>query len=233
LETEKNIGFDLQVQIIKWVHSLPSTTESDVEELKAHLWSLIDELKKAGLDDEEAFLVASGRMGSLSELDTMYRDANSSIFQMRKSLIILGGVLFYYLVYYFLLFSSKLLLIFLLFYTNDGQVALLWFVRYFEGAHFLFIFLVITLCFFEKKAQSLVECVNMKPLHAVLLLIVAILLAIGNTCLLPVTRNIMRQNFTIDSQVYDVNFYFRFSFPFLICCGFVVLFFKYYKKIKS
>ena len=49
--------FDIQKQIKSWeskIKTEPSITESDAEELKSHLLDLIDTLKDAGLDDQEA-----------------------------------------------------------------------------------------------------------------------------------------------------------------------------------
>ncbi len=58
--------FNIQKQIDSWESKIktdPSITESDAEELKIHLLDLIETLKDTGLDDQEAFLVASKRMG--------------------------------------------------------------------------------------------------------------------------------------------------------------------------
>ncbi len=63
---ESNIEFNIQEQIDRWVINIksePSITESDSEELKSHLLDSIDQLKDTGLNDEEAFWVASRRIG--------------------------------------------------------------------------------------------------------------------------------------------------------------------------
>lgn len=59
---ESSTGFNLQRHIAGWmvkVQSEPAVAEADAEELKSHLLDLIDDLKAAGLDEEEAFWVAS------------------------------------------------------------------------------------------------------------------------------------------------------------------------------
>jgi hypothetical protein len=232
LETEENVEFDLQVQVNEWVRALPPAKESEADELKAHLWSLIDKLKEAGLDDEEAFLVATRRMGGLSELDIMYKEPNSSILQMKKTLIILGGVLFYNLVYYFLQFSSELLLIILLIFGIDGHIAIKCVAIYLEGFQFLFVLLAASIYFFDTKTITFIKKIKISPKHAVFLLITAVLFGIADTCLLPIARNLMKRGSPVSSQFNYIYFYFDYSFPFLICCCFVILFFKYFKKTK-
>lgn len=235
LDRENNVEFDLQEQINNWVSSLRSVssiTESDTEELKNHLLDLIDELKDAGLDYEEAFWVASKRMGNCFELEAVYREVNSPIIQMRRSLIILAGVLAYFLIYYFLLFSSKLLLIILLITETDGYAAIRWVTRYLEGTHLLFILFAISIYFLENRTIVFIENIKMKPKHTVFLLVTAIAFGIIDTYLLPISKNIMRKGVPIENQFYDTYFYFNYSFPLVICICFVILYFKYFKKAK-
>jgi hypothetical protein len=231
-ESERNIEFNLQDQINNWVNSLPSATESDAEELKIHLLYLIDELKEAGLDNEEAFWVASRRMGNCFELESAYNEANNSIIQMQKSLVILAGVLAYFLLYYFLLFSSKLLLIILLISETDGHAVIRWVTRYLEGAHFLFIIFALSIYFLENRTIRFIKNIKMRPKHMVLLLATAIGFGIIDTYLLPISKNIMRKGAPIESQFYNIYFYFKYSFPLMICISFVVLYFKYFRKAK-
>lgn len=232
LETRNDIEFDLQMQINNWANSLRSTTESDVEELKVHLLDLIDDLKEAGLNDEEAFWIASKRMGNIFELEASYQEVNSPIIQMRKSLVILAGVLIYFLTYYFLLFSSKILLITLLISRIDGHVAIQWLMRYLEASHLIFILFVISIYFRENWIVRFIENIKMRPKHTVILLITVISFGIIDTCLLPIAKNLMRKGVPVESQFYDIYFYFDYSFPLMICTSFVILYFKYFKKVK-
>jgi hypothetical protein len=62
---ERNIKFTLETQLYNWTERLrrvPEVTESDFEDLKCHLLDSIDHLKEIGLDEEEAFWVASRRL---------------------------------------------------------------------------------------------------------------------------------------------------------------------------
>jgi len=235
LERERNQEFNLQEQINTWVTSLqtvPSLTEADSEELKYHFLDLLDELKALGLDDEEAFWVATKRMGNSFEWEAAYREVNNPIIQMRTSLIILAGVLAYFLLYYFLQFSSKLLLIAILASGAEGYVAIQWIFRYLAGSHILFILFTLSIYFFENRTIQLIERVKLRPKHAVYLLSTAIVLGILDTCLRPISKSMMRKVGFIESRFYDINFYFDYSFPLLICSCFVFLFFKYFRKSK-
>ena len=72
---ESNNEFNLQEQIDHWlskIKSEPSITESDSEELKSHLLDSIDKLKYSGLNDEEAFWVASRRIGTTVDWEEDY-----------------------------------------------------------------------------------------------------------------------------------------------------------------
>src|SRR5690606_12687403 len=111
---EQNVSFDLDRNIANWYNNIkvvPSITESDAEELRSHLLDQIDHLKEAGLDDEEAFLIATKRLRVSDDLVEEYRQSNNHLIQMRNSLLILGGVLVFFLLYYFIEAFSKILFI--------------------------------------------------------------------------------------------------------------------------
>ena len=195
-----------------------------------HLLDLIDELKEAGLDDEEAFWVASKRMGNGLDLEVVYSEANNALIQMRKSIVILAGILIYFLLYYFLLFSSKLLLILLLYFETDEHAAIRYFTIYLEASHFLFIFFVISIYFLEIRTITFIKNINIKPIHTFFLLFTTIVFSVVDTCLLPITKNMIRKGVPIGNQFYDTYLYFSYSFPLMICVCFVFLFITYFKK---
>lgn len=62
---------------------------TDVEELEAHLRDQIDELHAAGLDDEEAFLVAVKRMGRVDELSREFAREHRG--RLWKQLVLTDG----------------------------------------------------------------------------------------------------------------------------------------------
>ena len=227
--------FNIEEKLKFWEDSLKSNssfTESDVEELKSHFFDLFDELKEIGLDEEEAFWVASKRIGNVSDIESEYNAVNNSLIQMKKYIAIFAGVLIYFLSYYFLKFSSKLILIAGLQSGVDGNIALQWMVKYLVFAHFLFILFAASIFFLEQRIIAFINRLKVTPKHALFLLIITISFAVFDTCLLPITKNIIRQGFPIAGRFYDVYFYFRFTFPLVICISFVILYLRYFKKAK-
>ncbi len=232
---ESNIEFNIQEQIDQWVIKIksdPSLTESDSEELKSHLLDSIDRLKDTGLNDEEAFWVASRRIGTTVDWKEDYGQVNNPIIQMRRSILILGGVLVYFCLYYFIEATSRLLLIILLSKNINGYLAVNWVFRYLIGAHIVFIILALSIYFMDMKTVSFIENIKMKPKHILTLLFVTILFSITDTCLIPVAKNLMRQDDLIRSHLIHIYLYFNYSFPLIICVSFIFLFFKYYRKTK-
>jgi hypothetical protein len=75
-----NWDSDLETQIAEWRAQLDRRRElhdADAEELEDHLRSRIAELTEVGLHDDEAFLVAVKRMGSLDELSREFTREHS------------------------------------------------------------------------------------------------------------------------------------------------------------
>jgi hypothetical protein len=102
--------FDLNEQIIKWRGNLAQSQtlgNSDIDELESHLHEEIENLTALKLSEEEAFLVATHRLGSTDSLAGEYAKINrSSIFRRRLSLMI-TGILTYLLATHFATAVSK------------------------------------------------------------------------------------------------------------------------------
>ena len=214
------------------VKSDPAITDSDAEELKSHILDLVETLKSAGLDEEEAFWVACKRMGNTTDWGEEYRQENNPVIQIRRSLLILAGVLAYFLCYYFILSTSKLLFIALLFNESSGYKANEWVMQYLISWHFLVLLFFISTFLLEKKAIAFIEEIKMKPRHTIILLTTTVFLAIVDTCLYPVVKGMMGDNQPLRSQLHHFYLYFDFSFPLLISLGFVFIYFRYNKLAK-
>ena len=71
---------DIDAQIAEWrtyLASRPEVLSADVDELESHLRDQIDTLQSAGLDHDEAFLVAVKRLGSIDALTREFARAHS------------------------------------------------------------------------------------------------------------------------------------------------------------
>lgn len=116
----------------------------------------MEDLKEAGLDDEEAFLIAMRRLGKINDLEEEYRQENSAIIQTRRTAIMLAGVLMYFFFFHLFGSISKLLFITLLELDFSGSQALLRMNRFLISAHFIFIVLFTTILVSEKKIVALI-----------------------------------------------------------------------------
>ena len=82
----------LEERIGEWRHSLerrPAVRTADVEELEDHLRNQIEALSKAGLDEDEAFLVAVKRLGNLDNLSREFAIEYSE--RLWKQLVVSSG----------------------------------------------------------------------------------------------------------------------------------------------
>lgn len=73
-------SFDLQVRIEEWrafMGKHAALRASDHDELESHLRDLVDELVAKGLRADEAFLIATKRIGSLHEVSREYAEVHS------------------------------------------------------------------------------------------------------------------------------------------------------------
>ena len=202
--------FDIQKQIKSWeskIKTEPSITESDAEELKSHLLDLIDTLKDAGLDDHEAFLVASKRIGSNNDWGEEYRQENNTILQIRRSATILVGVLLYFFFYNLIEIVAKTFYISLLINNVSGYLALQWVFNYLFAICLLFVIVLTTIYYTENKTITFIERVKFKPGHTVLILIMTIILGIINTSLNPVAKNIMSQDYALIGRYLNIFMY--------------------------
>jgi hypothetical protein len=229
-QTEK---FNLDRQIKLWIEKLKtgqSVTDTDAEELKSHLLDTIDDLVgNSGLDEEEAFIIATRRLGTTSEWENEYRQENTNILQVRRTAVILAGILLYF--FFFHLIESGSKGVFLLLSKTDIWMALEWTTRLLMAVHFVFILLLISILLYERMVISYIENIRIKVKHTIWLLAVTFLLGIINTSMNPLVKNMLKgNNYVHDYIILYRNF--EFTFPLMICIGFVFIYARYHKKAK-
>ena len=232
---EYNGSYDLTEMVNDWAAGLkdkPALSESDIEEMKAHLYDSCESLMQKGLSEDEAFMVAKKRMGGSPELDEAYSQANQPVLQMRRSLYILAGVLVYFAAYYFILSTSKLLLLLLLHVETGAEEAVDWVLRYLVTGHFILLLFLASIYFLENITVAFLERLKFPPKTTVVLLVFVVVLALANHSLLPVVKSQMSSVPVLRSSIIQYNNYFELTFPFLVGLGFVFIYFKYHKKTK-
>lgn len=227
--------FNFTDQVNDWAESLkarPSLTESDIEEMKCHLYDSCEALMEKGLREEEAFILAKMRMGDSPELDEAFREANQPVIQMRRSLYILAGVLVYFASYFFILSTSMLLLILLLKGGTGANEAVNWVSRYLITWHFIFLIFLVSIYFLEAITVAFLERFRFPPKITVVLLAFVIVIALLEHSLLPMVKTEMSNVPVIRSKLMQYYNYFELTFPFLMFLGFIFIYSKYYKKTK-
>lgn len=231
---EKNSYADIQISINSWleqIKSVPSITASNSEELKNHLLDSMDNLKDDGLDDEEAFWIASRRMGDLSILKNEFDEVNMTVIQMRKIILILSGILGFFLLYSLMQLTTRLLFI-ELYHINIDPVKISWSVLFYLAAcHFILIFSTILVCFLGKRRVKRLEMLKIKPPHTLVLFAGVICFVVSNLWLNKLILETFNDHilyFTHYSQFFD---YLGYTFPLTIIICFVVLFKIYYSAI--
>lgn len=91
---ENEPRFDLEPALERWRKTLepsPSLREGDLQELEAHLRDSIQALESKGFGSEEAFLVATRRVGSSRELEREFGKANPRRLWLDRGLWLLLG----------------------------------------------------------------------------------------------------------------------------------------------
>lgn len=234
---EQNVSFDLDRSIANWFNNIkvePSITESDAEELRSHLLDQIDHLKEAGLDDEEAFLIATKRLRVSDDLVEEYRQSNNHLIQMRNSLLILGGVLVFFLLYYFIEAFSKILFIAVHSFSDANEyLAFNWYQRSIITWHFIILIFLVSIYLLENKTIKLIEKIKVKPKYSIFLLLLAIIFELVGMGAHSLVKTALKENYYLLDKFIHLNIYFGISFPILICFCFILIYYKYHKKSKN
>jgi hypothetical protein len=95
--------FDLNEQINRWRGNLAQSEtlgSSDIDELESHLHEEIENLTTLKLSDEEAFLIATHRLGSTDSLAEEYEKINRVVKFRHRLFWIATGILGYFLATY-------------------------------------------------------------------------------------------------------------------------------------
>jgi len=225
----------IEYQIEQWyntIKSKPGFTDADAEELKTHLLDMKDELQDAGLDEEETFIIATRRLGNVVDIQAEYRQENQDVIQTRRSAIILSGVLIYFFSFHFVGSLAKLIFMGLLEIDVPGPRFIFWMNRFFITAHFLLIILFTSILLSEKKVIIFIENLKIRPRNTIVFLIITFILGATNVSLMALAKNMAREDYSLRGQLIHSHIYFEYTFPLLFCIGFILIYFKYYRKAK-
>jgi hypothetical protein len=226
-------GFDLKSAIKSWEQSNLSRQEltpSDIEELKEHFLSTLEEIKNKGLTEEEAFAATCVRFGSKQHWGNNMQELNNESFQLKKLVLLLGGVLFFLFYNYLVLCVYRGTLILLSNIYGNVELSLKVSAIIIDTVYLLS-FLVIILSIFTRKIPfiEVLKRVKPTPRKAVILLMVVLMLFVLERYLYVTVRSVIPR-FHFANTFYFTERDFQIIFPFLFSIGFLIMYLKYHKK---
>lgn len=226
-------GFDLKSAFKSWEQSNLSKQEltpSDIEELKEHFLSTLEEIKNKGLSEEEAFAATCVRFGSKQYWGNNMQELNNESFQLKKLVLLLGGVLFFLFYNYLVLCVYRGTLILLSNIYGNVELSLKISAIIIDTVYLLS-FLVIILSIFTRKIPFIEVLKRVKPTpgKVVILLVVVLMLFVLERYLYVTVRSVIpRHHFA--NTFYMTERDFQIIFPFLSSIGFLIMYLKYHKK---
>jgi hypothetical protein len=230
---EKNANLTLMEQVNIWTEGVkfsPSFTKSDVEELKCHLLDSIDELKSAGLDDAEAFRVASKRLGNPYIFNSGFDEANLSVIQTRKVILLMAGVMVFFLFFFLMHFSVKLLVLATIPFKFNQLPSLSNIYYFIFGYHLLFILSSVIICLYGSKMVMRIESLIIKPWHTLCLFAGIISLAVSDRLLYEELSSIYGNPSFVVLKLNEIIDYTNYSFSLVIIACFTLIYKKYYRN---
>ena len=235
----KNV-FDLNIAIAEWQNSNLKNnglTPEDENEFMDHFYLGIEELRRKGLNDAEAFAVTKFRLGGSEYWAGAMRELNEENYIAKKTLNLFYGVLIYYIVYnlFFIVTTG----IFLLDYITkrNYQITMGYFQHILKWSYLFPIVAVFIIFLFRKKISSALHSAKYKLSRVIVTFLVFINLLLFKDLLNSKAQDIFS---VYPDSVVDVyaNFYlnferFRYWFPMLIifCFLFLYLFLKRSKYV--
>jgi hypothetical protein len=223
--------FNLKGAVDQWsrqINAVPSFTESDSEQFKYDLLDMIDDLISRGLDEEEAFLVASRRYNRLFDLQEEFESENMPKLQLRRITQALAGVMVFFVLFFLMHSTSKLLFLALNEFNHRVRENMSYIYYYIWACHFIIVFLTGTIYFFGRKCMKRMEAIKIKPKHFFGLYLAIICLFGLDYWLFDIIISDLLSFKVIVFQFNKIIDYSRYTFPFIFILCFVLLYKKYY-----
>lgn len=224
--------FELNDAIDKWGKSNLSDTETvpaDRQEIITHILISINELIDVGLDEEEAFVVATMRYGTRKDWGEEMQTLNEDNFKLKKIVLAFSGFIVYIFSYNLILCVSLLILLISVKANNEIANTLGNVQTYFNVVYALTVSGFVALYFMHQPVKWFLEKLKINIWYT-LLMITALIVVIGlERYLVPAV------NMSIDDQILMSSFfssqkYFEYIFTSIVTIGYVVLFAVYLKK---
>lgn len=211
----------------------PAFTASDAEELKGHLIDLSEELYRKGLSEEEAFLVASSRLGVNNDLKEDFNEVNQPFIQMRKAILMLSGILLFFYLYFLMMCSIRLLLHEVKDIVDDQTLRMHLIIICVIAFHLLFVIASLFLYFSgEKMIRKIVE-LKIRPYLTITLFLGILFLSIAERWLHKLNNQYFLESTYTGVHMFAIADYTSYTYPLVLIVCFIVLYKKFYPKMEA
>jgi hypothetical protein len=231
---EPRYQFDLKLAVDNWLRENCKEdvyTPADIIELEDQIYCSIDELQEGnGLKTEEAFVLATYRVGDRETLESQRAQANEDNLQLKKVVLLFGGVLVYFILYHLVICLSQLYYISLDYLNNDPVEMNIYRVKNFVLSSYFVVAAGITSLFFMHSWVVLfLRNFKFTPPQIILGFIALLFLFFAGRHMTFEMSNLIKSERDLG---YFVVVFKRFKvvFPVLFSFGFVVLYFRYRDK---
>jgi hypothetical protein len=211
------------------VRADPSFTLADAEELKYHLIDLTEELIESGLVQDEAFLIATSRLGDVSALKDEFEDVNTPILQMRNTILLLSGVMSFFFLYFFISSTTRLLALVLDNLNDNPKWNFVITLTYFSFYILSLIGITIFANLSGTRLNERIEHLKIKPKHTFILFSGILLFFIFDQWFQYLSYGTLKVGYYTASHLYQFFDYMGYILPFVSILCFLVLFHKYHR----
>lgn len=224
--------FDLNHAISKWENanfSQDDLTPADQKEFKSHILDCIDELKETGLSEEEVFTVAQMRLGTRNDWGEEMKVTNEDNFQLRKIILIFSGFILYVFSYNLILCSNRIVFLVSNHINGDLQGALNNAKTFFYIFYALSISGIVAIYFLHQPVKWLLQKTTISLRWGISVIIaVGIVVTLENYLIPLIAREI--EDVICRSLYYDLEFYFKYIYSFIIGIGYFIIFLRFSRK---
>ncbi len=207
---------------------MPSLTEEDSASLKSILLDSMDELKSSGLNEEEAFAIASMRLGIDSQFEEECEMINSDTLLIRKILLVFTGMIIFFLLHYSMLVCERSIFYFSHDLIPDPQQLYLYTLNFIICYYISFLLATTAVFKWNKEFFKKIDDFNIKPLHILFLMCFVFGLAFIDYQLQYLIRAEISIKYLTNARFYAMINYSDYSFSFVAAVCFLILL----KKIK-
>ncbi len=202
---------------------MPSLTNEDSASLKNILLDSMDDLKASGLNEEEAFEIASIRLGINSDFEEECGMLNSDTLLIRKILLVFTGMMIFFLLHYSMLVCEGSMFYFLHDLILNPHKIFRYTLNFLIGYHLIFLLATIAVFKWNKEFFKKIDDFRINPLHVLFLMLLVFVLGFTNYKLIYLVRTEIPYIYFNTAKYPEMISCSSYSFSFLAAVCFLIL----------